>query len=179
MVYLILDVFAIPEIYETFQDWVKFNSRPMTENEIEVAKAIFGDSINYSRVRIDEKAQIGCRHWHFLYVSFYTINAWGTFHKSLLIHELVHVWQFEKFGGVYIPRAIKAIKSKEGYNYGGISELKNAVREKKSLLDFNYEQMADIVTDYFRLKMGAKPQWGEATERDLPIYEDLCEFLIK
>ena len=68
LVYILLDLFAIPEIYETLQDLVKFNSRPMTQKEIEIAQTIFGNSINYERVRIDEKAQIGCRHFRFLYV---------------------------------------------------------------------------------------------------------------
>jgi hypothetical protein len=177
LLYLILDLCAIPEIYETVQDWFKFNTRTLTPFEIQVARSIFGDSINYQRVRIDEKAQIGCRHFHFLYVSFYTINSWGAFREDLLIHELVHVWQFQNFGGAYIPRAIRAINSEAGYNYGGIYDLRQKVRLGKNILEYNYEQQADIVTDYFRLKHGHKPQWGSATQYDLEIYEKICEFV--
>lgn len=177
LLYLLLDLFAIPELYETFQEFFKYNTRKLSPLEIKMAKTIFGDSINYARVRIDEKAQIGCRHWHFLYVSFYTINAWGAFREDLLIHELAHVWQFQHFGGVYIPRAIKAMNSEEGYNYGGIQKLKAQLRLGKTIFDFNYEQQADIITDYFRLKNGVSPQWGSATQSDLWVYKEMCEVL--
>lgn len=171
LLYLVLDIFAIPEIYETLLDWSKFNTRPLSPKEIIIAKTVFKNAINYSRVRIDEHSFIGCKHFHFLYVSFYTINSWGRFRADYLVHELVHIWQFQNFGSAYIPRAIMAINSKEGYNYGGIVSLRVAKDEQKSILDFNYEQQADIVTDYFRLKNGYPPQWGKAVVADLPIYE--------
>jgi len=175
--YLALDLAGIPEVYETLLDWIKYKTRPLTGREIDVARSVFGDSIQYARVRIDEGAYVGCRHFRFLYVSFYTINAWGAFNDEFLIHELVHVWQYEKFGGVYIPRAIRAIHSPEGYNYGGVGVLRQAVKTGKSFLDFNYEQQADIITDYYRLKTGKRPQWGQATAADLPVYAHFRDFL--
>ena len=51
--------------------------------------------------------------------------------NSILIHELTHVWQFEKMGSVYIPYALIAQQSKMGYNYGGVSELKTWPGEGK------------------------------------------------
>ncbi len=140
-------------------------------------KNVFGNSINYSRVRIDEKAQIGCRHWHFLYVSFYTYKCLGKFDGALLIHELVHVWQFQHFGGYIFRGQSEPYIQKEGYDYGGVSELKRALKEGKAFFDFNYEQQADIVTDYFRIKNGLRPQWGNGTRADLDTYIIMCENL--
>ena len=57
-----------------------------------------------------------------------------------------------------------------GYNYGGITALKNARNNKKGILTFNFEQQADIVRDYFLLMNGYKPQWSRATIQDLDIY---------
>ncbi len=177
LVYYILDVFGVPEIYETVLDWTKYNSRSLYPSELALAKSIFRDSINYKRVRIDNKAYIGCKHWRFLYVSFYTINSWGNFSPDYLIHELVHVWQFQKVGGAYIPRAIKAINSREGYNYGGVEKLQAAIQDGKPFLDFNYEQQADIITDYYRIVNGTSPQWGKGTFLDLPIYKEFVQML--
>ena len=170
-----MDVFGFPEIYETSADFLKFNSRSMYNWEIELAKSVFGDSINYKRVRIDELSFTGPKQKIFCYVSFYIINSWGTMKNSTLLHELTHVWQFEQMGSVYIPRALKAQFSKMGYNYGGISALR-AYREKgKSFLSFNLEQQGDIISDYFMIKDGYQPKWGMGNRHDLSVYESFVE----
>ncbi|MEM1319503.1 MAG: hypothetical protein AAGG75_04560 [Bacteroidota bacterium] len=170
LIYL-LECLGIGELYETLQDWVKFNTRPMYDWEIELARSVFGDSINYRRVRIDEMAVLGPRQKHFYYVSFYIINSWGPMQDSILLHELTHVWQYERMGAVYMPRALKAQFSRYGYNYGGISALKAYLRKGKDFLSFNLEQQGDIVSDYHRLKKGYQPRWGNGSRSDLPIYE--------
>lgn len=166
-----LEVFGIGEIYETICDFTKPNSRPLYDWEIKLAEEIFGDSINYQRVRIDESAHIGPRQQHFCYVSFYIINSWGKMSNSTLIHELVHVWQYENMGAVYIPRALYAQTTKEGYNYGGLNVLKLFLMKKKTLYDFNLEQQGDIFSDYFKIKNGYPPEWGEANQYDMLTYE--------
>ena len=80
-------------------------------------------------------------------------------------------WQFEHLGIRYIPRALWAQKTTMGYNYGGINELRSCLEEGTGLIDFNMEQQADIITDYYLIKNGYRPQWGDAGIIDLPIYE--------
>ena len=106
---------------------------------------IFGDTIQYDRVRIDERAVLGPPQLKICYVSFYTINAWGGMSNALLIHEMVHIWQFQQWGSVYIPRALKAQGSAEGYNYGGAPAVANWARRDGRLEDFNPEQQADLI----------------------------------
>ena len=53
---------------------------------------------------------------------------------------------------VYIVRALWAQKSKEGYDYGGIEGLAQAINEGKGLFDFNFEQQASIIEHYFDLR---------------------------
>ncbi|MCO6493718.1 MAG: hypothetical protein J5I98_35185 [Phaeodactylibacter sp.] len=174
---LLLDCLGAGELYEAILDFVKFNSRPLHPWEKELARPIFGKSINYGRVRIDEYAVAGPRQFHFCYVSFYCINSWGRMDNSLLIHELAHVWQYQKMGIVYIPRALMAQRSPEGYDYGGTRGLEAALRAGRTLQDFNLEQQAEIVSDYYRIREGYPPRWGRAGVTELPIYEHFVKEL--
>jgi hypothetical protein len=92
-------------------------------------------------------------------------------HDSLLVHEMMHVWQYQHLGVIYIPKALSAQYSLMKYDYGGKPGLMQAVEDGKKLLDFNFEQQAEIITDYFLLKTGRYPRWGDATYRDLALYE--------
>ncbi len=170
LVIVFLELFGIGEWYETFNDLLKPSVRPLTAREISEAQLVFGDKIDYKRVLIDEKAHIGCKKGHFAYVSFYLINHWGKMSDSHLIHELAHVWQYQRIGARYMPRAIVAQNSKEGYNYGGISQLSDGTHSLKS---FNMEQQAEIFTDLYRLRKGGIAQYGFATPKDIAIYEKI------
>ena len=173
--FLIMDCLGISEIYETLLEWVKFNSRPLFDWEVDLARSVFGESLNYKRIRIDEYAIGGPKQKRFAYVSFYHINCWGAMQNSLFIHELIHVWQYEHKGALYILRALRAQYTKMGYNYGGTQPLLNVAKENGSIFAFNYEQQGDIVADYFRIRKGYEPQWGRGTRTHLPIYEYFME----
>ena len=155
--FYLMDLFGVAEIYETIIDFVKFNTRPLTIEEIRLAQTIFGESLHYRRIRLDEAAYAGPKQQHFAYVSFFTVNSWGNLRESIFLHELTHVWQYQQLGAVYIPRALRAQFSKAGYNYGGLPQLHDFYKNKKKLEDFNLEQQADIIADYHRLKTGYKP----------------------
>jgi hypothetical protein len=146
---LILDLLGVGELYEMLNDFLKWNSRTLTAAEEQLLRGIYGTTINYSRVRVDEKALLGPRQYRFCYVSFYIINAWGKMHDSLLVHEMMHVWQYQHLGVIYIPKALSAQYSLMKYDYGGKPGLMQAAEDGKKLLDFNFEQQAEIITDYF------------------------------
>ena len=101
---LSFDALGIGEVYEIFNDFIKWNSRPLTDAEEKLLRSIYGKTINYSRVRIDNLAVLGPRQYHFCYVSFYIINAWGKMHDSLLVHEMMHVWQYQHLGHYIYPQ---------------------------------------------------------------------------
>ena len=177
LVYL-LECLGLGETYETLMDFVKFNTRPLSPREIELAKTIYGNNIRYKRVRVDKYALIGPRQARFCYVSFYIINSWKGMSDSTLIHELMHVWQYEKGGAVYMPRAIRAQYSKMAYDYGGVEALKECLLKGQNFKAFNFEQQADIVEDYFRIKNGEAPCWGNARIKDLWVYGKVLEGVI-
>lgn len=166
----ILELLGIGEIYEFFSDIFKYNSRPLTSREIELAKDIYGNQINYRRVRIDEYAYLGPKQQRFCYVSFNLINSWSKMSDATFIHELIHVWQYQKMGAIYMAKAVLAQHSQAGYNYGGVKALRQAINKGKHLRDFNLEQQGDIVADYFRIKNGMRPEWGDGRGGDLEVY---------
>jgi len=169
--FYVVDILGVGELYETFLDIFKFNTRPMTEAEIQTAQSVFRDAINYKRVLIDDYAFAGPKQGRFAYVSFYTVNNWGGMRPELMLHELTHVWQYQRLGSVYIPRALRAQQAQYGYNYGGLRALAEVKAAQGSIDDFNLEQQGDIVLDYFRIKNGFMPRWGLAQPQDLPVYE--------
>ena len=175
---LILDLLGIVELYEGLSALSKREIRPLRKEEIAQAQSIFADTINYRRVRIDGRAWLGPKQYQFCYVSFYTINSWGTMRNDTLIHELVHVWQYERFGALYIAKALLAQRA-EGYDYGGWTELAQVSRAGGKLSAFNFEQQADIVMAYYRLQNGHPPRWGTATLQDISEYEYFIDQLVK
>ena len=97
--------------------------------------------------------------------------------NHILIHELMHIWQYQQMGAIYMVRALSAQHTKMGYNYGGIAAIHQKMANGETLLDFNFEQQGDIVADYFRIKSGFQPIWGKGTKEDLEVYEYFLESL--
>ena len=164
------------EFYELCSGLYKSATRKLTADEVLLAEQVFGKNLHYTRIRVDESAWAGPKQYHFCYVSFYTINSWGKMQDDVFIHELVHVWQYQQFGAAYIARALMA-QRRAGYDYGGLSGLKEAKAQHLSLLHFNFEQQADIVMDYYRLLKGRRPRWGTATAADIRYYQYFVDHL--
>jgi hypothetical protein len=65
-----------------------------------------------------------------------------------LVHELCHVWQAERLGWRYIPRALWA-QVREGYDYGGPERLRTVRAQGGDLSSFNLEQQGEILAHYY------------------------------
>lgn len=149
--FYIIDMVGLPEIYQILMRFFKWNLRSLTDEESALAKSIFGDNIRLELIKIDDAARFGTRKVAAAYVSFNTINYFQKIRKEVFIHELVHIWQFQHFGSIYIARAIKAQRSKAGYDYGGLPNLYHQMMKGAKLTDFNFEQQADIIEDFYRI----------------------------
>jgi hypothetical protein len=147
--FYLLDILAIPELYQGAARVFKWNIRRLKLDEINLGKSVFGTSIDYNLVRIDDRTRLGTKRMALAYVSFNIINYRSVIKDEILVHELMHIWQFQHFGSIYIARAIKAQRSKEGYDYGGVANLYQLMVRQAKILDFNFEQQADIIEDYF------------------------------
>lgn len=176
----ILDLLGVAECYGTIVDWLKFkSSRRLKEWEINIARTVFRDTLQYRIITFDEKAILGIKvlPQATAYVSFHTVNYYGSMTNDLMIHELIHVWQYENFGSAYTLRALLAQQSTMGYNYGGANVLKSAIANRLDFLSFNFEQQGDLVQDYYRIQNGYTPLWGKGDKRDLLYYEHFVQQL--
>ena len=74
----ILELSGIPEIAETLADQIKFNTRALNDREKEVARSVFGNSINLNLVRIDEYSIFATKEINGgrPFTTFNTINTW-------------------------------------------------------------------------------------------------------
>ena len=131
--------------------------RPLTEGEIALASLLFGDAIDYARVRIHARR----------YMPFQPKNCCMTPNGSMYFHascflddysqaspsgqhwfmqEMVHVWQHQ-LG--YPVRLRGAVRIGLEYSY--------ALREGATLADYNMEAQGDLLADYFVLKFLRRP----------------------
>ncbi len=174
----LLEILGLGEAYETVMDLLKFNTRSLSGHEKATASGIFGSSINLDLVRLDLWSAIGPAFTKREYTSFHTINGWGGhITDDTLIHELAHVWQYETAGAIYMPQAIhaQATLGDAAYMYGGASDLQAKKTAGQGIGVYNREQQAQIVQDFYRLKVGMTPIGGTATAADLALYADFVK----
>lgn len=162
--------------------------RRLTPLEITEARLVFGDGINYDQVWIaeneplpntigdigaalsktqraaDNAVVIGDTVYfprevaitpEMLEAKDLTLMAW-------LVHELTHIWQYERRSWAYLTEALQ-VQVQMGaacYDYNeGLPSKEDALRaahqKGKKFDDFNVEQQGDIARDYYwRLKNG-------------------------
>lgn len=174
MLVRLMELAGMFALYDTLMEWVKWNTRALSAEEMTLARRVFGDQIRLDLVRVDDRAiSTRWRKQAFAYVSFQTVNYWKEVRSSEFVHELVHIWHYERLGAVYTARSLRAQQSGEGYNYGGVVVLRERLAAGLGFLDFNLEQQAEIVMDCYRLQMGWKPAWGDAKKEDLDVYRQI------
>lgn len=146
------------------------NARGLSNLESQAAVRVYDDAINYDDVRILQGGAVqdilnsnGGR----AFVLGNTIIApevWG--HtvdgyngRSTVIHELMHVCQYQHQGWHYVYESVRG-QSSEGqdfYDYGGPSALQTAYHAGYRMKDYNVEKQSMIMQDYYRLINGLGP----------------------
>ncbi|MBI1214182.1 MAG: Rhs element Vgr protein [Alphaproteobacteria bacterium] len=148
------------------------SARPLTDGEIALAKTVFGDAIDYSTVEVKDSKFVGFHPEGTAMAPDGTLYMYGCYHddysqldpegQSLFIHEMTHVWQFQN--KVLYP-IVEAVKLNFRHNFNYSASYGYALDEKKDLLDYNMEQQASIVQDYFVLKTaGRASHWTSCTD---------------
>lgn len=156
----ILDAFSFPEIMDFVWETIKPGTRKLTFVEEQEARTVFGDSISYQKVRIDENSLIAwfrakrSKRSGLGVTAFSTINfnkkiktTPGNSHMKWLIHELAHVAQMEHVGSRYMIEASHA-RATEGYEY--------VLGAKPHFRNYNREQQASIAADYYIAKISGR-----------------------
>jgi hypothetical protein len=179
---------------------VTIKSRPLTAGEIAMAKPVFKDSINYSAVRLhneeylpfgfqdDQTAMTPNGGMYFnpdMYAQYPDFSQTQDYEKMWFMHEMVHIWQYQLgysvtwhgfwiavTGGYFGGRAYRVDRS--DYKDPRDSS-KDSPDLHKTLPDFNMEQQAVIVSEYF----GAKHLGDSGLSYNLPFYERVLKEFIR
>lgn len=159
-IFKVFDLLQVPRIVELLWHLLVGVSK-MSDAETEVAIQVLGpDSVRYPKVRVAEGRVL----WLVFKINgnraftlFHTINlpATGSHSRgnlSLFVHEMVHIYQFEQLGSVYIWQALRAQQA-AGYSYGGWENLALAHQNGQGYSSFNREQQCQIAQDYYNLVM--------------------------
>lgn len=134
--------------------------RPLTAGEISMAAAIFGDQLDYKKIRvINRKFGIfSFKNGGRTFLN--TVNISGTAYcddysrqaphlKAFFIHELTHIWQYQTRP---LWLASNAIEEGLRYNFNyKTAAYTYKLDLRKKFTDYGYEQQASIIEDFFRL----------------------------
>ena len=134
-------------------------SRSLTNGEIALARSIFADAIDYSKVRLVRRkwwpfqprniamAPTGNIHFHpdsDLWSDDFAAEPLGK--QGLFIHEMTHVWQSQSRGRFYLPLMRHPFCR---YTY--------TLVPGRPLDRYGLEQQAEIVSHAFLAQHGASP----------------------
>lgn len=151
-------------------------ARPLTAGEIAMARRLFGDALDYARVRIHNRRflpfglqprQVCMTPNGQMYFSAACFqddySQQDCSARHWFMHEMAHVWQHQLGYPVMLRGAIRL-----GLSYA------YTLSDDKRLCDYNMEAQGDLLADYFVLKF-AEPAGAEA---DIAAYETvLADFL--
>lgn len=140
---------------------VKPHERPLTAGEIEMAKTVFKDSIDYDKVRVHKgsyfwfnlqrKGVAMTPNGHMYYLEddheedFSILSGSKITRKTMFMHEMTHVWQHELGYSVRWHGLTVTIRGPSAYQY--------TVVPGQVFRDYNMEQQGNLVSDYFAVNV--------------------------
>ncbi|MBK8987557.1 MAG: DUF4157 domain-containing protein [Chloroflexi bacterium] len=156
------DLLGGPEIAQFFMHLFT-PTTPLTGAEIGLIAGVLGpEALRFSDVRVAEGGLLDLVFKHngsLAFATWRTINLprHGRHRRAnlpLVVHELTHVYQYERVGTRYLGEAIYALikTRRDCYNYGGVAGLDSACAAGRQFCHFNREQQAQITQDYFDLR---------------------------
>jgi len=129
------------------------DKRPLSELEVRVLRKVFAEGLSYGPVRLVRMSNFiaqlnGAR----AFVLGNALNLPGRDFDaisrgesmSLLVHEAIHIWQYQHQGWGYVAEALWAQGFGEGYDYV------KALRAGKAWRKMNPEQQAQLVQDAYK-----------------------------
>ena len=147
---------ALPRETRVPNEWVVKSERSLTTGEVNLARTVFGDAIDYGRVRLVRRkwwpfqpmgivmAPTGNIHFHpdsALWSDDFSQERLSL--QGLFIHEMTHVWQAQTRGRFYLPLMRHPFCR---YSY--------RLKPNRRFEDYGLEQQAEIVRHLFLLRNG-------------------------
>ncbi|QSQ20938.1 DUF4157 domain-containing protein [Pyxidicoccus parkwayensis] len=117
--------------------------RRLMEDEVARLRPIFGESLDYARVRVKEGrlGLLGVSRRAFVHGNIVFVPGRGPPSFGLLVHELTHVWQHQHGGSAYMSAALAAQWWGDGYDW------RKAVGQARRWAELNPEQQAQLIED--------------------------------
>jgi hypothetical protein len=129
---------------------------PLTPGERVLAEGLFGKSLDYDAIRVvTVRFKISVA----MVAGTYVRMPRSEYTTRWLVHELVHVWQYQTAGAAYVSQALCEHVSGKPYAY--------TLVPGKPLGDYGIEQQAEIIEDWF----------ADPAKRKDPRYQALAEQL--
>lgn len=129
-------------------------SRGLTDAETAQLRSIYGDSVDYSQIRI-KQGNLGIAQGlapHTIGNTIYIPEGWNSDPSELLAHETAHVWQYQNGGTDYIGESLW--NQAKGFLSGGdrnaAYEFEQPIRDGKSWAELNPEQQAALIEEAYR-----------------------------
>lgn len=137
---------------------IKGHERSLTAGEIEMARTVFQDSIDYDKVRVHKGSFIWFDlqskrtaitpngHMYFREEDFqedFSAPSIASMNKGWFMHEMTHVWQYQLGYSVILHGLFVTIRGHSAYEY--------KIDIDSVFHDYNMEQQGDIVSDYFAI----------------------------
>ena len=144
------DLLLFPEIICISALLLNGNLRGLSPKEKEIREMLFEDKLHIPTL-INDKASWLTRNGKFAFVSFYIINSDGHMKDRTFAHELIHIYQFSRYGSPYIIRSLLAQRTPSAYAYGGAPRLLEMYSNQLSQGVLNYEQQGEVLADYYQL----------------------------
>ena len=137
-------------------------SRSLNEQEIASLRSVYGDSIDYSQIRIKE-GHLGIANGlapHTVGNTIYIPEGWldpnnanyNADRNELLAHEAAHVWQFQNGGTDYIGESLwnQFQGWVSGQSRNAAYDFEQPVRDGRSWAELNPEQQAALIEEAYR-----------------------------
>jgi hypothetical protein len=129
--------------------------RPLTPGEVALLRSVFFDAVDYAPIRLRKGSVLtlfaGAVTMDNLvnfnpecYVEDYSTSTRDN--QALLVHEVVHVWQYQQK-----IRDYRWSKAAVEHLRHGKSTYKYVIEPDKKLTDYRFEQMGQILQDYYRM----------------------------
>ncbi len=153
--------------------------RALYEWERAVVRDIFQTGVDASRIRIVETQVLNAPTTLGNQIRVSPGWTFENANKPVLVHEVMHVWQYQNLGTRYITDSV--YHNAAGHIATGnrnVAYMNYRLSSTSSLTEFSAEEQATIVGDYYELtriyqNSASPPAWVTLRKPDLPIYERL------
>ncbi len=142
--------------------------RPLTPGEVALAREIFGDSLDLSTVRVTRDSWLSAGAPKGLRHTVHLKSGWGHFQGAglglteqgvtVLMHELVHVWQHQNGGHAYMGESLfaQAVALARHRDRGKAYQWRRALEAGLPWEAWNPEQQAAAVERYAVAHLAAR-----------------------